>query len=87
MSDETAETVTAEGDSGKVKAADIQVLNGNPTDEEVAALVAALSALASKAEAEDLKGHNRWAQPIDMLRYSPYSWQLVTLVERTKLAR
>ncbi|AKC41556.1 acetyl-/propionyl-coenzyme A carboxylase AccE5 [Mycolicibacterium phlei] len=87
MTDETSETVTAESDSGKVKAADVQVLSGNPTDEEIAALVAALSALASKAETESLKPRNLWAEPIDMLRYSPHSWQRVTLFERAKLAR
>ncbi|BAX99062.1 hypothetical protein MSTE_03764 [Mycobacteroides stephanolepidis] len=84
---ETSETVTDESDSGKVKAADVQVLSGNPTDEEIAALVAALSALASKAETESLKPRNLWAEPIDMLRYSPHSWQRVTLFERAKLAR
>ncbi|MGL5444487.1 MAG: acyl-CoA carboxylase epsilon subunit, partial [[Mycobacterium] stephanolepidis] len=62
---ETSETVTDESDSGKVKAADVQVLSGNPTDEEIAALVAALSALASKAETESLKPRNLWAEPID----------------------
>lgn len=87
MTDETSETVAAESDSGKVKAADVQVLSGNPTDEEIAALVAALSALASKAETESLKPRNLWAEPIDMLRYSPHSWQRVTLFERAKLAR
>ena len=87
MTDETSETVTAESDSGKVKAADVQVLSGNPTDEEIAALVAALSALASKAETESLKPRNLWAEPIDMLRYSPHSWQRVTLFERAKLSR
>ncbi|ANA99602.1 acyl-CoA carboxylase epsilon subunit [Mycobacteroides chelonae] len=87
VTDETSETVTAESDSGKVKAADVQVLSGNPTDEEIAALVAALSALASKAETESLKPRNLWAEPIDMLRYSPHSWQRVTLFERAKLAR
>ncbi|AMW21156.1 MULTISPECIES: acyl-CoA carboxylase epsilon subunit [Mycobacteroides] len=87
VTDETSETVAAESDSGKVKAADVQVLSGNPTDEEIAALVAALSALASKAETESLKPRNLWAEPIDMLRYSPHSWQRVTLFERAKLSR
>ena len=87
MTDETSETVAAESDSGKVKAADVEVLSGNPTDEEIAALVAALSALASKAETESLKPRNLWAEPIDMLRYSPHSWQRVTLFERAKLSR
>ncbi|MGH3725228.1 MAG: acyl-CoA carboxylase epsilon subunit [Mycobacterium sp.] len=87
MTDEAAETVTAEGDSGKVKAADIEVVSGNPTDAEIAALVAALSALASKAEAVDLTPRNLWAEPVDKLRYSPHSWQRVTLFERAKLAR
>lgn len=87
MTDETSETVAAESDSGKVKAADVQVLSGNPTDEEIAALVAALSALASRAETESLKPRNLWAEPIDMLRYSPHSWQRVTLFERAKLSR
>ncbi|WP_420872639.1 acyl-CoA carboxylase epsilon subunit [Mycobacteroides salmoniphilum] len=90
VTEEGAETVTAEANPGReglVKAADVQVLSGNPTDAEIAALVAALSALASKAETESLKPRNLWAEPIDMLRYSPHSWQLVTLFERAKLAR
>lgn len=87
VTDETSETITTQADSGKVKAADVQVLSGNPTDEEIAALIAALSALASKSEAADLKPRNLWAEPIDMLRYSPQSWQRVTLFERAKLAR
>ncbi|OAT70758.1 hypothetical protein AWB85_05490 [Mycobacteroides immunogenum] len=90
VTDETGETVTAEANpdkEGRVKAADIQVLSGNPTDAEIAALVAALSALASTAEAADLRPRNLWAEPIDMLRFSPYSWQRVTMFERAKLAR
>jgi hypothetical protein len=87
VTDGSSETVVAEGDTGKVKAADINVVKGNPSDDEIAALVAALSALATKSEAEDLTPKNRWAEPVDMLRYTPHSWQRVTLYERAKLAR
>ncbi|MBA0045591.1 acyl-CoA carboxylase epsilon subunit [Mycobacterium sp. NPDC050853] len=90
MTDEATEIISAEqgpGTEDKVKAADIEVVRGNPADAEIAALVAALSALASKAEAESLTTHNRWGQPVDKLRYSAHSWQLVTLLQRTKLAR
>ncbi|WP_083409950.1 acyl-CoA carboxylase subunit epsilon [Mycolicibacterium rutilum] len=67
--------------------AHIQVLRGQPTDEELAAVLAVFAA-ASGAPAEPREQEeNLWGHPVDRLRYSPFSWQKVTLVERTHMRR
>ncbi len=65
----------------------IQVLKGNPSDEELAAVVAVLAAAAGKPEPLREQERNLWGHPVDRLRYTPYSWQRVTLVERTHMRR
>lgn len=68
-------------------APEIKVLNGNPTDEDLAALVAVLASASgnpAKASPQEL---NLWGHPVDRLRYSVFSWQKVTLVERTHVRR
>lgn len=63
----------------------IRVLKGNPTDEELAALIAVLGS-AGGGTAESGPGErNMWGHPVDKLRYPVFSWQRVTLVERTHL--
>jgi Acyl-CoA carboxylase epsilon subunit len=67
--------------------AHIQVLKGKPTEEEMAALMAVLAA-ASGAPAEPREQEeNLWGHPVDRLRYASFSWQRVTLVERTHMRR
>jgi hypothetical protein len=65
----------------------IEVLKGNPTEEELAALVAVLGnaggGVAEPAPAE----RNMWGHPVDKLRYPVFSWQRVTLLERTHMRR
>jgi acyl-CoA carboxylase epsilon subunit len=65
----------------------IQVLSGNPTDEELAALIAVLgSAVGGRSEAPP-RERSRWGLPVDKLRYPVFSWQRVTLLERAHTRR
>ncbi len=67
--------------------AHIQVVSGQPTAEELAALLAVLAG-ASGAPAEPREQEqNLWGHPVDRLRYATFSWQKVTLVERTHMRR
>ncbi|MCG5431660.1 acyl-CoA carboxylase subunit epsilon [Mycobacterium sp. MYCO198283] len=68
-------------------ATDIVVLRGNPTDEDLAALVAVLGATGTGPPPVNTGERNLWGQPIDRLRYPVFSWQRVTLLERNKLRR
>lgn len=65
----------------------ITVLRGNPTDEEVAALVAVLGSAGGGPVAPGPQDRNMWGHPVDKLRYPLFSWQRVTLLERTHLRR
>ena len=65
----------------------IQVHKGNPTDEELAALVAVLSSAGSAPGRTGSGERNLWGHSVDKLRYSLLSWQRVTLLERTHLRR
>ena len=65
----------------------IEVLRGNPTDDELAALVAVLGTLGGGATEAAPPGSNRWGLPVDKLRYPEFSWQLITLRERVHMRR
>jgi len=57
------------------------------TEEELAALVAVLAS-ASSAPAEPREAEqNLWGHPVDRLRYTTFSWQRVTLQERTHMRK
>jgi Acyl-CoA carboxylase epsilon subunit len=64
----------------------IQVLKGNPTDEEVAALIAVLGSAGGGGEVGQPE-ITRWGLPVDRLRYSIFSWQKLSLVQRTHMRR
>ena len=66
---------------------DIKIVKGEPTEEELAALVAVLSAATGGRVEPGPQELNLWGHPVDKLRLSPISWQLVTLVERTHMRR
>ena len=66
---------------------EIRVLKGSPTDEDLAALVTVLSAAGGGHPAPGPQELNPWGHPVDKLRYSTFSWQHVTLVERTHMRR
>ncbi len=65
----------------------IQVLKGEPTAEELAALIGVLSAAGGGPAEPGVKETNLWGHPVDRLRYQSHSWQRVTLLERTHLRR
>jgi hypothetical protein len=66
----------------------IEVLKGNPTDEELAALIAVLGSAAGGGGGETTPPErSRWGLPVDKLRYPVFSWQKITLLERTHMRR
>jgi acyl-CoA carboxylase epsilon subunit len=65
----------------------LSILKGNPTDEELAALVTVLAGSSGGAAEQGPQELNRWGHPVDKLRYAIFSWQNVTLVERTHLRK
>jgi hypothetical protein len=66
---------------------DIKIVKGEPTQEELAALIAVLGAAAGSPIEPGPQELNLWGHPVDKLRFAPISWQLVTLVERTHMRR
>ena len=67
--------------------AHIKVVKGEPTDEELAAVLAVLaSASGPPAEPREAE-QNLWGHPVDRLRYTTFSWQRVTLLERTHMRK
>jgi hypothetical protein len=66
---------------------EVRVVKGAPTDDELAALVAVLSATTGGRVEPGPQELNLWGHPVDKLRFSPISWQLVTWVERTHMRR
>jgi hypothetical protein len=65
----------------------VRVLKGNPTDEEVAALIAVLGSAAGDSGDVGQPEATRWGLPVDKLRYSVFSWQKLSLVQRTHMRR
>ncbi len=65
----------------------IRIVKGEPTVEELAALVAVLSAAGGGRIEPGPQELNLWGHPVDKLRFAPISWQLVTLLERTHMRR
>jgi hypothetical protein len=65
----------------------IRVERGQPTDEEVAALIAVLGSTAGGPSEPGPQERNLWGHPVDKLRYAVFSWQRVTLLERTHMRR
>ncbi|OBJ72459.1 acyl-CoA carboxylase subunit epsilon [Mycobacterium sp. 1274756.6] len=67
--------------------AQIRILRGQPTDEEVAALVTVFGGAAGSSAPAGPGQRNLWGHPVDKLRYSVHSWARVTLLERTHIRR
>jgi hypothetical protein len=66
---------------------DIRIERGKPTAEELAALITVLSS-ASGGSAEPAVGErNLWGHPVEKLRMESFSWQRLTLLERTYMRR
>ncbi len=66
---------------------EIRIVKGKPTDDDVAALVAVLSAAGGGSPEPGPQELNPWGHPVDKLRYGVASWQTVTLLERTHMRR
>jgi Acyl-CoA carboxylase epsilon subunit len=64
----------------------IRVLKGKPTDEELAALIVALSSVGGAPAAAQPES-TRWGLPVDRLRYAIFNYQRVTLQERMHMQR
>lgn len=67
--------------------AHIRVERGQPTDEELAALVAVLGNAAARTPEPGPAERNLWGHPVDKLRYAIFSWQRMTLLGRTHMRR
>jgi hypothetical protein len=65
----------------------IKVVKGKPSDEELAALIAVVGSAAGRPIEEGPRERNLWGHPVDKLRYAIFSWQRVTLLERTHMRR
>lgn len=90
MSGASEATVADDTATDEVKAdhqAHIKVLRGQPTDAEMAALMAVLGTAGGGATEPVVRDRNLWGHPVDKLRYSIFSWQRVTLLERTHMRR
>ncbi|CAJ1501953.1 acyl-CoA carboxylase subunit epsilon [[Mycobacterium] kokjensenii] len=85
MSDEN-EATTAET-TPTIAEPHIKVLRGNPTDAEIAALVAVLGTAGGGAAETGSGDRNMWGHPVDKLRIPLFSWQRITLLERTHMRR
>jgi hypothetical protein len=66
--------------------AHIQVIKGQPTDQELAALLAVLGTIGSGSPPPEPEPA-RWGLPVDKLRYPIFSWQRITLQEMTHMRR
>jgi hypothetical protein len=67
--------------------AHIKVLRGEPTQDELAAVMAVLAAASGTPEEPREAEQNLWGHPVDRLRYTTFSWQRVTLLERTHMRK
>ena len=65
----------------------IQVLKGEPTAEDLAALIAVLGAAGGGGGESAAPEDTRWGLPVDKLRFSSFSWQTITLLERSHMRR
>ncbi|EID16941.1 hypothetical protein MXEN_02144 [Mycobacterium xenopi RIVM700367] len=65
----------------------IEILKGEPTDEELAALIALLGSISGGRAEPAQPERNMWGHPVDKLRYPVFSWQRVTLLERIHMRR
>ena len=59
----------------------IQILKGQPTSEELAALIAVLGSVGRAPEPEQPE-RTRWGLPVDRLRYAMSNFQRITLQQR-----
>ena len=63
----------------------IQILKGQPTDEELAALIAVLGGVGGGAAEPAQPERTRWGMPVDRLRYAMSNYQRLTLQQMTHM--
>ena len=68
-------------------APEIRIVKGDPTDDELAAVVTVLASAAGAHAAPGPQELNRWGLPVDKLRYNFASWPAVTLRDRAHIRR
>ncbi|KLO33638.1 hypothetical protein ABH37_12495 [Mycobacterium haemophilum] len=66
--------------------AHLQIVKGQPTDQELAALIAVLGSIGGASRVEQPEP-TRWGLPVDKLRYPVFSWQRITLHEMAHMRR
>jgi len=64
----------------------IHILKGQPTDRELAALIAVLGSVGGAPEPA-LPEQSRWGLPVDKLRYAISNYQRITLQQRIHMQR
>lgn len=80
MSDETAEAQHPHEPH-------IQILKGQPTDEELAALIAVLGGVGGGAPEPAPTEGTRWGLPVDRLRFAMSNYQRLTMQQMTHMQR
>ena len=65
----------------------IEILKGQPTDEELAALMAVLGGIAGSAPEPEQPERTRWGLPVDRLRYAMSNFQRITMQQRLHMQR
>ena len=68
-------------DAAQPREPHVVVLRGNPTDAELAALVAVLGSAGGASEPEQPE-QSRWGLPVDRLRYAMSNYQRITMQQR-----
>jgi Acyl-CoA carboxylase epsilon subunit len=63
----------------------IRILKGNPTDAEVAALVAVLGGVGAASPEPTQPERTRWGLAVDRLRYEMSNYQRLTMQQMTHL--
>lgn len=64
----------------------IQVLKGQPSDDELAALIAVLGNLTGAAD-DGAAERNQWGLPVDRLRFAISNHQRITMQQRARMRR
>jgi len=64
----------------------IHILKGDPTDAELAALVAVLGSAGGSPEPASPE-QSRWGLPVDRLRYAMSNFQRITMQQRLHMHR
>jgi hypothetical protein len=63
----------------------IQILKGQPTEEELAALIAVLGSVRAASPEPTQPERTRWGLPVDRLRYAMSNYQRITLQQKVHM--